>query len=202
MPIYEKLIAKNMAFVDTSAIYVAFGDSITAASGENSYCEKVADFFNIQLLNLGWGGADIYKILNDDQLNKLPETGVEFVTITGGNGSVVETEDIESRDRSTAIGAINYTIDLLYSKYPNVKIFMIAQTQRGVNCGPLTKWNEVYKKVADYWNIPYIDNERNCQFNKTNMLSVTYDYTHFTPEGSKRYAGGIIEEIRKSYKMI
>lgn len=192
---------KNWTNVGKGIKYVAFGDSITAASGDSSYTQKVANFFNFELVNLGWSGATLYQILDDNQLAKLPEGNVEFVTITGGNGSVVNDDNLDSEDRSTVYGAINYAIKLLYSKYPNVKIFMVGVTQRGENCSP-SSWNEPYKKIAEHWNIPYIDNEKSCQFNKTNMSIVTTDYTHFTVEGSRRYAAGIIEAFRKNYNLI
>ena len=103
--------------------YTSFGDSITYL-GTYNYPRMLADEMGMNLNNVAVPGTDIFQILNDTRLSLLSRN-TALVTITAGsNGLAVEYGDIDSRDRTTVYGCINYAIDYILEKCPRALIML------------------------------------------------------------------------------
>lgn len=190
--------------------YVSFGDSITEYSQttreirdgknvvyrENNYPDLIAAYFNFKVLNLGQSGYVPHNNLTDENLEKLPND-TALVTISGGQNGWI-TADINSLDRSTDVGAINYAIDYIRNKFPKC-IIVLVPTYISVVKNGNEKCFEDYQKIsdnknvllADTYNLKLIDWERD----KSEHL-LRYDDIHLTGYGAKRVAAVVRETIR------
>lgn len=187
--------------------YASFGDSITEFSQstvvlqgnkkqsyrENNYPEHIAAYYNFKLLNLGKSGARPINNLTDENLAKLPEDTV-LVTISGGQNGWT-TADVDSLDRGTDVGAINYAIDYIRGKFPKCQIVLVPTY---IDNGDHISFSD-YKKISENKNVPLADTYNlkliDWERDKSEQI-LRYDNVHLTGYGASRMAAVVRETIR------
>lgn len=122
--------------------YVAFGDSITDANtgAEEvglSYPNLVGRYFGFTTINLGTPGSTphdhgTHMNLSDGNLARITSDTM-LVTISGGTNGWVTSDDINTLDRNTSIGAFNYTIDYIRRVAPKCVIILCPMYARSEN---------------------------------------------------------------------
>ena len=113
--------------------YVAFGDSITDAStgaeeAGLSYPSLIGRYFGFITVNLGSSGSTphdhgTHMNLSDTNLAKVTSDTM-LVTISGGTNGWVTSDDIDTLDRNTSIGAFNYAINYIRNIAPKCVIIL------------------------------------------------------------------------------
>lgn len=122
--------------------YVAFGDSITdpgtgAEEVGLAYPNLVGKYFGFTTLNLGSSGSTphdhgTHMNLSDGNLAKITSDTM-LVTISGGTNGWITSDDINTLDRDTSIGAFNYTIDYIRRVAPKCVIILCPMYARSEN---------------------------------------------------------------------
>ena len=178
--------------------YASFGDSITNdVNRPDNYAISTADYFKMELTNLGQSGSIPVNNLNDAQLALIP-TDVQLVTITGGtNGGYVDEADVTSRDRANSVGVLNYAIDYIELNHPQAIIVLITPPQRNTPPIKVTGWGELYRNIGVYRNLIVGEFETNINWSIQTMPTLTLDNVHPTEYGVKRLAGVVIGAINK-----
>lgn len=113
--------------------YVAYGDSITVTARNDdsvnderaTYPVRLANYFNLNLINKGVSGSTPVMSSNLSDANlSVVTSNTMLVTISGGQNGWVHSDDIDSSDRSTSVGAINYYIDKIREISPTCIIIL------------------------------------------------------------------------------
>ncbi len=181
--------------------YVSFGTSITA--GTNSYTKYIAKYFGLTNTNLGISGGNPTS-MTDELLAKIPTTGLELVTICFGANSWIHSDDIDTRDRTNSIGAINYAVDYIYDLNPDCIVCL--GTDIG---GPDSTQCKDLKAIAErrrlfYAPTEYIDGlpdydatKNTYSTRRRSRSTVSPDGVHLTVQGNTRMAAAFISELSK-----
>lgn len=188
--------------------YVSYGDSITAGAkedetGSETYGLNIAKYFGFVHINKGSNGS--VPVASGSNNNNLTDANLEavtentrLVTISGGQNKWVTTEDINSEDRSTSIGAINYYIDQIRLKSPKC-VIILCPTYIGNGDSQCSK---DYQRIADNKHVglaPTLDLHLiDWEGDKTVNL-LRYDNVHFTAFGAKKFAAVVREYARQFF---
>lgn len=173
--------------------YVAYGDSIMATAGgvtAGTYVipNLIGKFFNLTTINRGASGSHPIGSSNLSDANlAYVDADTMLVTISGGQNSWVTAEDINSTDRATSIGAINYYIDQIRTISPKC-VIVLCPTYIG---NGTSQCAIDYQRIADNKHVglaPTLDlNLINWEYDKTSQ-QLRYDNIHPTEYGAIRFA--------------
>lgn len=120
-------------------------------------------------------------IIVERGLNDLYEYGVNH-SIALGN---VDSTDPDQ----TIMGAVNFCMDYLQSKYPEARsIWMVPTWSAAVPQGAIEEYAELLKAVCDRRNIECLDMYTLSGINRENYAMYLYDGTHLNTEGKKVFA--------------
>ena len=188
--------------------YVAFGDSITdpgtgAEEVGLAYPNLVGRYFGFTTLNLGSSGSTphdhgTHMNLSDGNLAKITSDTM-LVTISGGTNGWITSDDINTLDRNTSIGAFNYAIDYIRRIAPKCVIILCPMYARSEN------FIKDYEKIAENKGVglaPILNNNLiNWRDDVKDTSSPLYhlllrDGTHPTNYGAFRMAALIKEYAR------
>ena len=188
--------------------YVAYGDSIsvTARNDEGgndtakTYPARLAKYFNLNLINKAASGTvpigDGYVAnLTDQNLTAVTEKTM-LVTISGGQNNWVHDENINSADRATSIGAINYYIDKIREVSPTC-IIVLCPTYIGNGD---TQCATDYKAIAENKHVglaPTLDLTLIDWEGDKLVKKLRYDNVHPTVFGAGRFAAVCREYIKQ-----
>lgn len=182
--------------------YVAYGDSITVTPSANEcYPILLAKYFlGLTLINKGQSGTIPYGIgananLTDANLEAVTENTM-LVTISGGQNRWIHDDDINSLDRTTSIGSINYYIDKIREISPTCIIILCptyignGDSQCAIDYKAISENKHV--GLAPTLDLTLID----WEFDKT-VQKLRYDNMHPTAFGAARFAAVCREYIRQ-----
>ena len=205
---FAKEAAKSIEMETHSVIkgktYVSFGTSITQGT-HGGYTPYIANFFGLQDKNLGVSSSVPHGAngsLREERLALIPADTVLCTICYGANGWV-QTEDIDSRDITTSIGAINHAIDYIRENNPTCVIVL------GLDYGgPLSRQCNDLKAIAErrgllYAPTEYIDgdlawNSTTRTYTWSRRAGITsYDGVHLNVLGNTRMASAFISTISK-----
>lgn len=188
--------------------YVAYGDSIsvTARNDEGeydtakTYPARLAKYFNFNLINKAGNGTipigDGYAAnLTDQNLTAVTENTM-LVTISGGQNKWVHDENINSTDRTTSIGAINYYIDKIREVSPTC-IIVLCPTYIG---NGNTQCAKDYKAISENKHVglaPTLDLTLIDWEGDKSVMKLRYDNIHPTVFGAGRFAAVCREYIKQ-----
>lgn len=183
--------------------YVSFGDSITERPDRKTcYPVHIAYYFGMELVNCAQSGSAPLETgfnlcnLTDGNLANV-DSDTMLVTISGGQNSWVTSDDINTLDRSTSIGAINYYIDKIREVSP-MCIIILCPTYIGNGTSQCTKdyaliADNKHVGIAPITDLKLIDWEND---KTTNILRP--DNVHPSEYGAGRIAS-VIREYAKNY---
>lgn len=189
--------------------YVAYGDSISVTArndeGENNsaatYPARLAKYFNFNLVNKAASGS--VPVASGTGNNNLTDANLEavtentmLVTISGGQNKWVSDEDINSADRATSIGAINYYIDKIREVSPTC-IIVLCPTYIGNGD---TQCAKDYKAIAENKHVglaPTLDLTLIDWEGDKSVMKLRYDNVHPTVFGAGRFAAVCREYIKQ-----
>lgn len=184
--------------------YVSFGTSITQGTW-GGYTQYIARFFGLRDTNLGISGSVPHGTtgsLRDERLALIP-SDTALCTICYGANGWVHTDDIDSRDTTNSIGAINHAIDYLRENNPDCVIVL------GLDYGgPFCTQCKDIKAIAErrgihYAPTEYIDgdlqwDEVSNSYKWARRVDVTsYDGVHLNLLGNTRMASAFINTASK-----
>lgn len=178
---------------------VALGNSITAGQGTYfSFATAISEYLQYSLTNLGIPGATFQTIYADDNLNKFPEW-VDIALLSGGTNGTWVDADINSDDRSTPAGCINYAMQKIYGINPAAVVIFVTPPY-SANSGQLERakqFNSFFKQMGEKWGVPVIDTLHNAGMNALNISNseVTIDGIHPTVKYHKRIADMILNAL-------
>lgn len=188
--------------------YVAYGDSITFfakedETGDATYGKILADYFGFNFINKSKSGSVPQASghdncnLTDDNLTAVTEN-TRLVTISGGQNGWVTSEDINTLDRSTSIGAINYYIDKIREISPKCIIILCPTYIQGSNLQSHTDYPLIAENkhvgIAPTLDLRLID----WVYDKTVQI-LRYDNIHLTGYGARRYSAIVREYARQFF---
>ena len=117
-----------------------------------------------------------------------------LVTISGGQNGWT-TADVDSLDRGTDVGAINYAIDYIRCKFPKCQIVLVPTY---IGNGDHISFSD-YKKISENKNVPLADTYNlkliDWERDKSEQI-LRYDNVHLTGYGASRMAAVVRETIR------
>lgn len=182
-----------------NGVYVAFGDSISVDGDahKTNYPHVVATELGMKLNNLAVSGSAPAQgtgwnwNLSDEQLAKVsPQT--MLVTIGGGQNGWKTSSDIETRDRTTSIGAINYAIDHIYNVAPKAVIVLIGDPN-GIGGNQAD-----YKRISENRILPFVDIKNQIDWaGDVERKVLRFDDVHPTEYGVWRIAAVVLDTVRK-----
>lgn len=189
--------------------YVAYGDSIsvTARNDEGgndtakTYPARLAKYFNFNLINKAANGSvPVASGANNNNLTdanlKAVTENTMLVTISGGQNKWVHDENINSTDRTTSIGAINYYIDKIREVSPTC-IIVLCPTYIGTGD---TQCAKDYKAIAENKHVglaPTLDLTLIDWEGDKSVMKLRYDNVHPTVFGAGRFAAVCREYIKQ-----
>ncbi len=189
--------------------YVAYGDSISVIAqndeGESNYAAtypaRLAKYFNFNLVNKAASGS--VPVASGTNNNNLTDANLEavtgntmLVTISGGQNKWVHDENINSTDRTTSIGAINYYIDKIREVSPTC-IIVLCPTYIGNGD---TQCAKDYKAIAENKHVglaPTLDLTLIDWEGDKLVKKLRYDNIHPTVFGAGRFAAVCREYIKQ-----
>lgn len=185
--------------------YVAYGDSITITARnddsindeKSTYPVRLANYFNLNLINKGANGSIPVMSSNLSDANlSVVTSNTMLVTISGGQNNWVHDEDINSTDRTTSIGAINYYIDKIREVSPTC-IIVLCPTYIG---NGNTQCAKDYKAIAENKHVglaPTLDLTLIDWEGDKSVMKLRYDNVHPTVFGAGRFAAVCREYIKQ-----
>lgn len=178
--------------------YVSFGDSITVTPDlEKCYPMNIAKYFKMALTNAGASGSRPLKDsnLSDANLSRVT-SDTRLVTISGGQNEWVTSEDINSLDRSTSVGAVNYFIDNIRKISP-MCVIVLCPTYIGNGDNQCAK---DYKRISENKHVglaPTLDlTLLDWEFDKK-VKVMRPDNVHFSAFGAAKFAAVCREYIKQ-----
>lgn len=189
--------------------YVAYGDSIsvTARNDEGgndtakTYPARLAKYFNFNLINKAANGS--VPVASGTNNNNLTDANLKavtentmLVTISGGQNKWVHDENINSTDRTTSIGAINYYIDKIREVSPTC-IIVLCPTYIGNGD---TQCAKDYKAISENKHVglaPTLDLTLIDWEGDKSVMKLRYDNIHPTVFGAGRFAAVCREYIKQ-----
>ncbi len=187
--------------------YVSYGDSITAGAkedetGSESYGLNIAKYFGFNYINKGQNGTIPYgegpnANLTDANLEAVTEN-TRLVTISGGQNKWVTADDINSEDRTTSIGSINYYIDQIRLRSPKC-VIILCPTYIGNGDNQCAK---DYQLIADNKHVglaPTLDLHLIDWEGDKSVNLLRYDNIHLTGFGAKKFAAVVREYARQFF---
>ena len=201
--------------------WVTIGDSITygyyevsnGVGGRYQWQEKVANYFEMEFVNLGVSGSTTAGFMRDEVINNIPKDA-DIITVMGGTndyGQNVNINDVKDYEFSggTYPGAIRDLIKYLTTNFPNAKILFCNCVGGGASTNGITLYekNEQGKTYYDYakkcvettneMNIPCIDLFSECGINLFNRSKFISDTVHPTIPGYDRIGDVYIDNFNK-----
>lgn len=190
--------------------YVSYGDSITAYARDeitqeatDTYGLCIANYFGFNHINKGASGS--VPVASGSNNNNLTDANLEYVTentmlvtISGGQNQWVTAEDINSEDRSTSIGAINYYIDQIRLRSPKC-VIILCPTYIGNGDSQCSK---DYQRIADNKHVglaPTLDLHLIDWEGDKSVNLLRYDNVHLTGFGAKKFAAVVREYARQFF---
>ena len=184
--------------------YVAFGDSIMVLADGNLNSPYtipllIGKYFDMATVNRGVSGSVPIASSNLSDANlAYVDADTMLVTISGGQNNWITAEDINSTDRTTSIGAINYYIDQIRSISPKCVIVLcptyVPTTAFNGTC------NADYKRIAENKGVglaPTTDlSIINWEYDRTPKV-LRYDNIHPTEYGCIRFAAACVKYIEQ-----
>lgn len=140
-----------------------------------------------------WAKQAGLNIYDEIVTNEYDISGNDVFLLIGSSNDITSTTtgDATSADPTTYFGAINKTIDYIYSVSENVpKIFVVDLWHKGAyytNTTVKNKTDEInakYEQLAAYRSAELIKASAECGMNETTIDLYTYDGTHFNQEGN------------------
>lgn len=183
-------------WVGKSVVWI--GTSIPARGGDNSYPLQVGRYLNCKMDNQAvgesgiiWNGSRAKSLSatveelsgafpgQEDQSyeRKLLGKTIDYLIIDHGYNDRKDVSldvDIESEDRATFYGAVNYVIAKVREENPLVRLMFITppdnyDASNGAhNVKEIGKLREAIKKLAELYNAPFIDLSIICNNNRFN----------------------------------
>ena len=170
--------------------YVAIGDSRTRgyapantdlgiAEGSQiplPYPKYASEQLGLKLTNLGVDGRTVYTTIKSGVLDRIAEGETpDLITIMlGANdsaylqlGTINDTFDVNA-DTCTYYAGYKYIIETLQTSYPKATIILLGNTWVNKTGTRITPYNEAVKALAEYYNVLYLDMQRQCGFNMNN----------------------------------
>ena len=181
--------------------YVGIGDSITT-NINGGYGRIICDALDMEYVDLGWGNQNLYTILSDVQLNKIPRDA-KIITITGGTNSappetLVVGTDPDSRDRnSNYIGALNYALDYIYANIPTAWVMLITPNlcMQPVRNPSIKMARQAMKIVSEHRAVPILDWYLESGWNEITADYYMIDGVHPTQKGLGYMAGAVMKKF-------
>ncbi len=188
--------------------YVAYGDSITSPIGETQYspyryARLIGLHFGMETVNRGESGSVPTNVVVNNRNPNLTDANLAYVdsdtmlvTISGGQNAWVTAEDINSTDRATSIGAINYYIDQIRLISPKC-VIVLCPTYIGNGDSQCAT---DYQRIAQNKHVglaPTTDlNLINWEYDKTPKV-LRFDNIHLTDYGGLRFAAVCIKYLEQ-----
>lgn len=98
---------------------------------------------------------------------------IDLFVIDHGHNDIIQAlipeEDLDSRDITTFVGAINTYISLIYQYKPHARIMFISDYD---DLATQIKTIEVQEQIARHWHIPFIDLRNHLPFNNNIKVKV------------------------------
>lgn len=171
-----------------------FGDSIAAGDGNNGkgYAELFAEKYNMVCYDFARGGATLgetdanTKYITTQVTNAI-EGGLvpDYILIDGGTndinynvplGQISNDYSLESFDKSTSAGALEWILYTLKTTYPNAKIaFVSVHKMSSRNYSKQIERQGLCADICKKWSIPIID-----IFNRGSMNTFLAEHHKFT----------------------
>lgn len=187
--------------------YVSYGDSITQGAkkdetGSETYGLCIANYFGFNYINKGQSGTIPYgqgqnANLTDANLEAVTEN-TRLVTISGGQNRWVTDEDINSQNRTTSIGSINYYIDQIRLRSPKC-VIILCPTYIGNGDNQCAK---DYQRIADNKHVglaPTLDLHLIDWEGDKSVNLLRYDNVHLNAFGAKKFAAVVREYARQFF---
>ena len=201
--------------------WVTIGDSTTygyyevssGVGGRYQWQEKVANYFEMEFVNLGVSGSTTAGFMRDEVINNIPKDA-DIITVMGGlndHAQNVNINDVKDYEFSggTYPGAIRDLIRYLTTNFPNAKILFCNCVGGGASREGITLYekNEQGKTYYDYakkcieitneMNIPCIDLFSECGINLFNRNKFISDTVHPNIPGYDRISYVYIDNFNK-----
>lgn len=137
-------------------------------------------------------------------LTLLPNIDADlFIFGTYGINDGVDAYEIgDEMDVKTTYGAYNFILDKLFEAKPNAKVIILGQHQLYVWTHAAGPANEVQRKVAAKWGIPFLDWGYKLGFNAKNARYYAGDGEHPNDNGRKAMAKFLIDWLDANYHWI
>lgn len=209
-------------FFDISdKLFTSYGDSIVA---QNMWQPYLVDYYGFIHTNLGIGSTTMaYKsdieaatpcMVNADRIQGIKDSDPDIIGIMAGTNDAhykinIGTEEelskaLESKDKTTFIGAYSYLIETLLTWKPKLKIFVMTpmhsvyEIQNGFDYKP---YAEAVRTVAEYYAIPVADTAKHSGISKFDYRTYTKDGLHPNDAGGKNLANIAVSVIDNMFKI-
>lgn len=191
--IEDKIINGNVDKLKNKILF-NFGDSIAAGDGNNGkgYAELFAEKYGMVCYDFAKGGATLgetsanTKYITTQVTNAL-SNGItpDYILVEGGTndisysvpiGQKTDGYSLNSFDKSTSAGALEWILYTLKTTYPNAKIVFVSvhkMSSRGYSSQ--IERQGLCTDICKKWSIPIID-----IFNRGNMNTFLAEYHKFT----------------------
>lgn len=203
---------KKWASIGDSTVY-GYYEVSSGVGGRYQWQERVANYFEMEFVNLGISGSTTAGFMRDEVINNIPND-VDIITVMGGlndQAQNVNINDVDGYefDGGTYPGAIRNLIRYLTTNFPNAKILFCNCVGGGASQDGITLYekNEQGKTYYDYakkcvettneMNIPCIDLFSECGINLFNRSKFISDTVHPTIPGYDRIGDVHIDNFIK-----
>ena len=185
------------------------GGGHTANSGIRIAESIVSGDFSAQrtYTNAMYTGATLDRILSTiDLLESTDFNTIDYATVQFGANDYLQGVPIGTidSDRYTFMGAYRIFLETIMGAYPNIKLLLVS-TPINYNAAPkemtIADYVQATKEVADYFNLPFLDNYTNAGINKANRLSFfnSNDGVHPNDTGLTHLGNRIASAIGTNY---
>ena len=196
--------------IGSNSVLYCIGDSITSGSYSNddgsavvgnneewSYPRRISKTYGCTAYNLGIAGAPITSFM--EQANRVGSDAT-IVTITGGANDYhtgKELGEVGTNDMNTVCGVLGKVIETVATKAPRARIVLMSPFVVNADGSSLaTQWsrkfryskftydelNAVFRGLADYYCVEYIDGTTGSPTNVFNVNTVQPDGVHPTKD--------------------
>lgn len=211
----DTLFARSIPALIRGKELVQFGDSTQECNKSIRSCDIIATRLGIKCINAALSGSRPISLggdetnnmwnLRDENLQNITEnTGIVVIAggiNTAGNLSESNKGEIDSRDRTTMYGCINYAIDYALSKNPCcIVVLQTVIRYKGSSNDITTRedWNDVYRSIAQHRPDECVlaDVAKYSNMTIENLYYLTYDGLHPTNEYCVRIAACVLNALR------